>query len=158
MADSLSTQVDEIAAQVKQLEASQDALSRAERLRLVQSLESLTQKLKDPKDAIFDHLTNVTLPLSLSFFSLVDANAPVNQASSLFNMRGLLELDVPQNIPRSGGISATDLAAKTGADRSVIGRRERKHLGILKPADINICSPANAYSDGDWHLRTGRSG
>jgi hypothetical protein len=68
MADSLSTQVDEIAAQVKQLEASQDALSRAERLRLVQSLESLTQKLKDPKDAIFDHLTNVTLPLSLSLF------------------------------------------------------------------------------------------
>lgn len=157
MADSLSAQADQIAAQVKQLEASQDAFSRAERLRLVQSLETLTQKLKDPKDAIFDHLTNVII----SSFCLVCKilMMRVNQASSLFNLRGLLELDVPQNIPRSGGISATDLAAKTGADRSVIGKKGNKHLHIWKKKLlIYICSPANACSDGDWHLRTGRSG
>lgn len=73
MSGPLSAQANEIAAKVKQLEASNDALSRAERLRLVQSLESLTQKLKDPKDAIFDHLTNVTM--YLSFYERIDTNA-----------------------------------------------------------------------------------
>lgn len=48
----------------------------------------------------------------------------VNQATVLFNLRGLLELGVPQTIPRSGAISATDLAEKTKADRSLIGKRQ----------------------------------
>lgn len=56
---SLSSQAADIAAAVQKLETSPDQVSRAERLRLIQSLEKLKLELKDPKEAIFDHLTNV---------------------------------------------------------------------------------------------------
>lgn len=59
MAGSLSAQADAMASKVKEFDASEDNLSRAERLQLIQSLEKLTLQLKDPKEAIFDHLTNV---------------------------------------------------------------------------------------------------
>lgn len=59
MSGPLSTQAEALVSKIKDFEASKDNLSRAERLQLVQSLEKLTLQLKNPKDAIFDHLTNV---------------------------------------------------------------------------------------------------
>lgn len=59
----LSAQADAIVTKVKELDASKENLSRAERLKLIQSLEKLTLQLKDPKEAIFDHLTNVMFVL-----------------------------------------------------------------------------------------------
>jgi uncharacterized protein YdcH (DUF465 family) len=59
MSGPLSTQAEALVSKIKDFETSKDNLSRAERLQLVQSLEKLTLQLKDPKDAIFDHLTNV---------------------------------------------------------------------------------------------------
>ncbi|OKL61648.1 hypothetical protein UA08_03435 [Talaromyces atroroseus] len=56
----LSAQAEAIASKVKQFDASKENPSRAERLQLIQSLEKLTLQLKDPKEAIFDHLTNKT--------------------------------------------------------------------------------------------------
>lgn len=37
-------------------------------------------------------------------------------------MRALLELRVPETIPREGSITAKELAAKVGADEALIGR------------------------------------
>ncbi|EED22086.1 O-methyltransferase [Talaromyces stipitatus ATCC 10500] len=104
MSGTLSAQAEALVSKIKELETSSNNISRADRLRLVQSLEKLTLQLKDPKDAIFDHLTNV--------FSLV-------------NLRALLELEVPQNIPTTGSISATELAEKVKADASLIVRLMR---------------------------------
>lgn len=69
MSGPLSTQAEDIVSKIKDFEDSKDNLSRAERLRLVQSLEKLTLQLKDPKDAIFDHLTNVRFT-RLIYFSM----------------------------------------------------------------------------------------
>ncbi|EEA26212.1 hypothetical protein TMatcc_005531 [Talaromyces marneffei ATCC 18224] len=104
MSGPLSIQAEALFSKIKDFETSQNSISRADRLRLVQSLANLTLQLKDPKDAIFDHLTNV--------FSLV-------------NLRALLELEVPQNIPKTGSISATELADKVQADASLIARLMR---------------------------------
>lgn len=62
MTSTLSAQAEELAAAIKQFENSGES-NRAERLQLVQSLEKLTLRLKDPREAIFDHLTNVSIPL-----------------------------------------------------------------------------------------------
>lgn len=59
MSGPISAQAEALVSKIKDFETSKDNLSRAERLQLVQSLEKLTLQLKDPKDAIFDHLTNV---------------------------------------------------------------------------------------------------
>ncbi|KAL1991018.1 hypothetical protein VTN49DRAFT_5522 [Thermomyces lanuginosus] len=101
---SLSSQAADIAAAVQKLETSPDQVSRAERLRLIQSLEKLKLELKDPKEAIFDHLTNFV---------------------ALANLRALLELKVPESIPLEGSISARDLAGKVGADEALIVRLMR---------------------------------
>ncbi|KAL1977238.1 hypothetical protein VTN31DRAFT_97 [Thermomyces dupontii] len=101
---SLSAQAADIAAAVQKLETSPDQVSRAERLRLIQSLEKLKLELKDPKEAIFDHLTNFVV---------------------LANLRALLELKVPESIPLVGSISARDLAAKVGAEEPLIVRLMR---------------------------------
>lgn len=63
MTGSLSAQAEALASKVKEYEASKDSFSRAERLQLIQSMEKLTLQLKDPKEAIFDHLTNVMFSL-----------------------------------------------------------------------------------------------
>lgn len=65
MSGPLATQAEALVSKIKDFEASKDNLSRAERLQLVQSLEKLTLQLKDPKDAIFDHLTNVRFSSSV---------------------------------------------------------------------------------------------
>ena len=36
------------------------------------------------------------------------------------NLRALLEMKVPENIPREGSITSKELAGKTGADESLI--------------------------------------
>lgn len=60
---SLSAQCEDILASIKEFEKT-DQTDRAQRLRLVQSLNKLTHRLKEPKEAIFDHFTNVRqLPL-----------------------------------------------------------------------------------------------
>lgn len=69
---SLSAQCEDILASIKEFEKT-DQTDRAQRLRLVQSLNKLTHRLKDPKEAIFDHFTNVCQSSSRSFFSF-----PVN--------------------------------------------------------------------------------
>ncbi|KAL1962336.1 hypothetical protein VTN77DRAFT_9749 [Rasamsonia byssochlamydoides] len=76
-AQSLTAQCEEILAAIKEFEQSPET-DRALRLALVQSLEKLTLCLKDPKEAIFDNLTNFV---------------------STCNLRGLLELCVPETIP-----------------------------------------------------------
>lgn len=55
---SLSAQCEGILASIKEFEKS-DQTDRAQRLKLVQSLNKLALRLKDPKEAIFDHFTNV---------------------------------------------------------------------------------------------------
>lgn len=73
MSGPLFTQAEALVSKIKDFEISKDNLSRAERLQLVQSLEKLTLQLKDPKDAIFDHLTNVRIRLSVRcFYNHVD--------------------------------------------------------------------------------------
>jgi hypothetical protein len=61
MHSTLSAQAEELAAAIREFENSEES-SRAQRLQLVQSLEKLTLRLKDPREAIFDHLTNVCVP------------------------------------------------------------------------------------------------
>lgn len=61
---SLSAQCEDILADIKRFEQSASGrelsqTDRAERLRLVQSLDKLALRLKDPKEAIFDQFTNV---------------------------------------------------------------------------------------------------
>lgn len=64
---SLSAQCEDILASIKEFEKT-DQTDRAQRLRLVQSLNKLTHRLKDPKEAIFDHFTNVCQSSSRCFF------------------------------------------------------------------------------------------
>ncbi|KAL1884641.1 hypothetical protein Plec18167_002233 [Paecilomyces lecythidis] len=100
---SLSAQCEDILASIKEFEKT-DQTDRAQRLRLVQSLNKLTHRLKEPKEAIFDHFTNFV---------------------ETCNLRGLLELRVPENIPREGSISAKELAGKVKADEALIVRLMR---------------------------------
>ncbi|KAF3395632.1 O-methyltransferase afvC [Talaromyces pinophilus] len=132
MAGPLATQAEALVSKIKDFDASKDNLSRAERLQLVQSLEKLTLQLKDPKDAIFDHLTN---------------------AFSLVNLRALLELEVPQNIPTTGSISATELAEKVKADASLIARLMRiltvtGIFAMVGPDEYSHTPYSTAYIEG----------
>jgi hypothetical protein len=61
MHSTLSAQVEELAATISEFENSEESRG-AQRLQLVQSLEKLTLRLKVPREAIFDHLTNVCVP------------------------------------------------------------------------------------------------
>jgi hypothetical protein len=45
-----------------------------------------------------------------------------DQLVALCNLRGLLELKVPEALPRSGSISAKNLAKNVGAEQALIGR------------------------------------
>ncbi|BDD64164.1 hypothetical protein MPDQ_000580 [Monascus purpureus] len=106
---SLTAQCEEILADIKRFEQSASGrelsqTDRAERLRLVQSLDKLALRLKDPREAIFDQFTNFV---------------------ETCNLRGLLELKVPETIPRNGRITAKELAGKVGADESLIVRLMR---------------------------------
>lgn len=70
---SLTAQCEEILADIKRFEQSASGrelsqTDRAERLRLVQSLDKLALRLKDPREAIFDQFTNVGI--LFSFLSL----------------------------------------------------------------------------------------
>ncbi|OJJ44241.1 hypothetical protein ASPZODRAFT_18431 [Penicilliopsis zonata CBS 506.65] len=103
MTQSLTAQCEDILAAVKQFEQS-DKQDRAERLRLIQSLNKLTVQLKDPKEAIFDHFTNFV---------------------ETCNLRALLELRVPETILRDGSATAAELAAKCGTDEALIARLMR---------------------------------
>lgn len=67
---SLSAQCEQILAAIKQYEQSGQT-NRAQRVGLVQSLNKLALCLKDPREAIFDHFTNVGyLPFSRTLGSL----------------------------------------------------------------------------------------
>ncbi|KAL1999484.1 hypothetical protein VTN02DRAFT_4451 [Thermoascus thermophilus] len=102
---SLSAQCEQILAAIQRYERSgQQPPDRAQRLGLVQSLHRLALRLKDPREAIFDHLTNIV---------------------ETYNLRALLELRVPESIPREGSISAAELAATVGADEALIVRLMR---------------------------------
>lgn len=103
MSPSLSVQCEEILEAVKKFDKSGQN-DRAERLRLLESLNQLALRLKDPKEAVFDHFTNVT---------------------QTCNLRALLELRVPETIPREGNITAKELAEKVGADEALIARLMR---------------------------------
>lgn len=129
---SLVALAEKILADTKAYEESNKS-DRGERLRLLKQVRALQLNLSVPKEAMFDTFTDFTRGI---------------------NMRALLFMQVPEAIPRTGSISAKDIADKVGADESLIIRTMRVPVltGIFKLTGVNeyAHTPYSlAYIDGN---------